>query len=159
MTTPEDLIITDIYELNKEAMGKCVYIIICRDTLLAASSKADLNWYLSSDDCPLIPILGDELLEMKIIHGYVLNPLELPYELPEKVKEKSIYMLMDANSEFEIYNYDTIEETTEWVEFNIEDQSIEIEDFALIVGEELTMSLHISSTGEQISPLIFKQGE
>ena len=151
-------VIENIYELNKRSCGKCSYVIIFDNNIVAATSKYDLNRYLEDKNCPLGPSLGDEILETKIIYGYILDASDLPYELPKEVKDKSIFMLMESphTQEIEVYEYESIKELTGWIEFNIEDQALDIDDFVAIVGEELQFSLNLSETGEHISPMIFK---
>jgi len=153
-----DDMIDSIYGLNKEASGKCAYVIISDNTIIATTSKYDLNRYLEDEDCILTPSLGDDILEAKIIYGYVLDPTDLPYELPKDVKNKTIFMLMESphSQEIEVSEYGSIKEVTEWVEFSIDDQAVEIDDFAIIVGEELHFCLNVSETGSHISPMIFK---
>jgi len=150
-------LVENIYNLNKELVGKNAYIIISDNSIIAATSKYDLNNYLEEDECVLTPDLGDELTEAKIIYGYVFDIEELPYELPKEIEDKSMFLLIDSTQQsIAVYECSSIEEATGWVEFHIEDEGLDIEDFALIVGEELSFNLTVTETGSHISPLIFK---
>lgn len=142
-----------VKELN-ERKNKCVYLLLVDDMIIGASWKSDIDKYLTSDDS-LITI-ENGLEDAQLIHGFVLDPEELPYELPLKLMEKrSVYLFMastDGGESIGVEEYSNMEEVAASIEkWMQEDEDSNIEDFAVVVAEEVSFALTVKEAGDSIS--------
>jgi hypothetical protein len=141
-----------VKELN-EKKDRCVYIVLVDDYMVGSSWKSDLEKYLISDDS--LVTADDGLEQAQLIHGFVLDPNELPYELPPELMEtRSIYLLMastDGGESVGVEEHDNIESLTASIErWMQEDEDASIDNFAVIVAEEMEFGISIRGTGSNI---------
>ncbi len=143
-------IMTTLPELN-DKKKHCVYIIAMGDVLVAATSKADLDKYLNSDESLLSPQM--DIDEVFLIYGFVMDIEELPFEISAKMlKDRSLWLfrLDDLNIIGE--PYESIAEIASTIENTLaEDGSLELEDFVVVLGEELEMALSVSNSGQYMN--------
>jgi len=152
-----DKLIQDVEGLNKES-GNVVYLLIMDDIMIASTRKSDINEHLASYK-RLVPeftstkpaarhiTTGD----IQLIHGIVLDPLELPMELPESFKSYDMWLIRSDKYikllgaiEYEIF--DSIKEIADEIETILnQDGSASIEDFAIIVGDELDLIIQVDT--------------
>jgi hypothetical protein len=157
-----DELIQDVEDLNKE-IGNVVYILIADDIMIGSTRKSDINEHLAMDksfvpEFILQPNPEHQTIEgIELIHGAVLNPLELPMELPKSFENYNIWLIKDDKSirligaiEYEMF--DIIEEVADSIESTLErDPSVQIEDFAIIVGNQIDLILQADTSVESIS--------
>jgi len=146
--------IQDIEDLNKE-VGKNVYILIVDDIMLASTRKSDINEALAEEKHLVSELMSKDrktISEINLIYGLLLDPLELPLELPQNLAEEyDIWVLKKDHSinlagsiEYEVC--DNIEEATCVIETCMEKQStLEIEDFAVLMATEVDLILQVES--------------
>jgi len=150
-------LIQDITDLNEE-IGKSVYILIVDDVMVASTRKSDINEFLADEKQLVIELmsLNDKskraVSDIYIIYGLLLNPLELPMELPpDLLEDYDVWMLKkDYSSDLagfiEFERCDDIEEVTHTIEEHMErEPHLEIEDFAVLMGAEVDLVLQIDS--------------
>lgn len=159
MTDPIwEKLIQDIEDLNGE-IGKSVYVLIVDDVMVASTRKSDINDFLGEDRQLVLELMSKDeknknknLSDMHIIYGLLLNPLELPMELPSDLLENyDVWMLkkdysinLTGSIEWEVC--DDIEEVTQTIEKCMEAEPLlEIEDFAILMGTEVDLVLQIES--------------
>lgn len=148
---PKPELFTTIKELN-ERINKCAYIVFAEGYMIGSAWKADLNKYLLSDGC--LATVENALQDVQLIYGFVLDPAELPYEIPPDIMEhRSIYLISNSPQDdevVEIEEHSNIVTLTESIESAVEEDDCHIDDFAVVVAEELEFSLAIGETGETI---------
>ena len=158
-----DRLIQDVEDLNKE-IGNVVYILIADDMMIGSTRKSDINEHLAIDKSfvseffMLKPNSEHQTIEgIELIHGAVLNPLELPVELPKSFKNYDIWLIKDDKGikllgaiEYEMFS--SIEEVTNSIELALEkDSSVQIEDFAIVVGDQIDLILQADTHVDSIS--------
>jgi len=82
----------------------------------------------------------------------VLNPLELPFEVPEELMEKrTLWLIVDeGDSQSFLEPFESVEDLTEAIEGYLANDEAYIEDFAVILAEDLDMCLKVGDTGKAI---------
>lgn len=142
--------ITSIDKLN-EKKDRCIYIAIVGDYMMCDTVKADMDKYLASDESMVSPLL--DVNDTTLLYGLVLDIEKLPYQIPEKVmKDKCLWLLCDKSGEVSYELHTTMAEVTEAIEYYLQkDNDVDITDFAVILGEELELSLSVSKSGSYIN--------
>lgn len=154
MTAPIwEKIIQDIEDLNEE-IGKSAYVLISDDIMIASTRKSDINEFLAEERQLVAELMSKQGTdkELYIMYGLVLNPLELPMELPsDLLQDYDVWVLKKDYSinltgavEFEVC--DDIEGAVRIIEKCMEDEPhLEIEDFAVLMGAEVDLVLQVES--------------
>lgn len=145
-----DDILISVKEINNK-QGSSLYIVYADGILAAASLKSDMDKFLESED-PLVTVHDDEAEEAILVHGLVLNPLELPFKVPEELMETRSIWLIQKMSEYVIDMdvYEHIEEVTEAVEKALKEDDVEIDDFAVVLAESMDFCLKVAKAGESL---------
>lgn len=139
--------ITDVDDVNKN-IGKNIYLLIIDEVLIASTRKADLNRYLG-DDKALIDIDNYDPEETLLLYGLVLNPVELPYELPKELQENDLWLIKNQSRGSLMglvvcEKCEDMADVTELIELEIKnDADLNIEDFAVVVGQRMDLVLQI----------------
>jgi len=144
-----DLLI-NVKQIN-EKYKSCVYLLYMDDMLVATSNKYEMDRFLEGEDT-LVTIHDDNLESATLIHGVVLNPLELPFEVPEELMEKrTLWLIVDeGDSQSFLEPFESVEDLTEAIEGYLANDEAYIEDFAVILAEDLDMCLKVGDTGKAI---------
>lgn len=151
-------LIQDIANLNEE-IGSSVYILIVDDVMVASTRKSDINEFLADEKQIVTELMSPNNKkssrapsDMYILYGLLLNPLELPSELPpDLLEDYDVWMLKKDYSTnlagyVELERCDDIEEVTHMIERHMEEEPhLEIEDFAVLMGSEVDLVLQIDS--------------
>lgn len=149
--TVSNSLIASLKEIN-EKVDKCIYVVKIDGVVTGSSWKSDLDKYLCSDECPIGP--HDDISEVTLIHGWVLNPLALPVKIPaSSLRDNRLWLFMnDVGNSVDMEPCNDIQEVTDTIEKALaSDEGISIDDFAVIMGEEMDLSLAVDGTGETIS--------
>jgi len=147
-----DLLVT-IKEIN-EKKDKCIYLINIDDITVGCSWKNDVDNYLLSNDCPIGP--HDDLDNVTLIHGWVLDPAALPVEIPDKtMKEtntRSLWLFIEEEPNcIKMDPLSDIDEVVDEIETYMEaDSNLSIDSFAVVVGDEVDIALCVAETGKTI---------
>ncbi len=147
---------SNIKDIN-EHINNNMYLLLQNGSITASTAKHHLNKYLCSDDCT-IELTDISYGDVKLIYGIVLDPMNLPFELSrEQINGRSIWLIIseDCHSEdVEVEEYDTLQLAITSIENFIEDgvHKYSIEDFAIVVGEEIELSIQIMQKGEALDP-------
>jgi hypothetical protein len=140
-----------VKELNQK-MNKQVYMLIVDNVLVAAGIENDMNKYLKWDDGLLMAEQGvDDLVQL--LFGFVLNPAELPYDIPSSFMEgKMIYVIeSDKRDRITVEACNTMPEATYLIETAMKcGEDLELDDFAVIVAKELDIVLAVGESGKYI---------
>jgi len=149
-------LITNVKEIN-EKQKSSIYVLYADDMLIAASYKTDMEKFLLSEDT-LLTIHDDNLKDANMIHGLVLDPSELPFEIPKDILADRYLWLFktEKGSDISADFYKSIEVLTSDIEeYMEEDDSLEITDFAVILAEDIDLGITVAKTGTclQISRL------
>lgn len=129
----------------KNYIGKNVYIVNSGEIFVASTTKREINnelKKLEADEIDSIIFSIDD--PNTIIYGIVLNPKELPYEIPEQFNKMTLYLLNEGfgGNILDCTPYNNLEDITAEIESMIEDD-FDIEDFAVILGKPIKASLQI----------------
>jgi hypothetical protein len=154
-----DDVILSVKQIN-EKIGEHLYILHMDDMLVATTTKAKMDAFLKGEDS-LVTIYDDNLPEVISIYGLVLDPKDLPFEIPDKImKERYLWLLKDEG-EFITYMapHKDIKNIASEIEYYLsgyeeEDKEVDIDDFAVILGMDIGLSLVFSDTG---SPTTLKE--
>jgi len=129
----------------KKHIGKNVYIVNTGELFVAATTKKEINEKLKDLEPSEIDTIIFAIDDPNImIYGLVLDPRELPYEVPDEFSEMQIYLLApDFGGDLvDCTPYKTMEELTEEIESMVED-AFNIEDFAVVIGRPIKPVLQI----------------
>ncbi|KKN45498.1 hypothetical protein LCGC14_0682470 [marine sediment metagenome] len=143
-------LVDTIKEIN-EKVDKCIYIVKINDIIIGSSWKNDLDKYLCSDECLIGP--HDDISTVILIYGWVLDPLALPVKIPaSSLQDNRLWLLMnDVGNSIIMEPCNDIQEVTDSIEKALDsDEGISIDDFAVIMGEEMDLALVVEKTGETI---------
>jgi len=132
----------------KKYIGKNVYIVNSGELFIASTTKKEINDELKNlrrDEMDTVIFSIDD--PNTVMYGIVLNPKELPYKIPNEFKEMSLYLLNEgfAGNAIDCTPYSDLEEITEEIENMINDD-FDIEDFAVILGKPINISLQITES-------------
>ena len=144
-------LVESLKEINKK-VDKCIYLVKIDGVIVGSTWKADLDKYLCSDECPLSP--QDDISDVILIYGWILDPLALPVEIPaSSLRDNQLWLLTnDVGNSVIMEPCNDIQEVTDAIEKAIDsNEGISIDDFAVIMGEEMELSLAIEGTGQTIS--------
>lgn len=150
--TVRDLLVT-IKEIN-EKKDKCIYLLNIGDITVGCSWKNDVDNYLLSKDCPIGP--HDDLENVTLVHGWVLDPAALPVEIPRStmIEDNSRSLWLFIEEEPGCINMDMLVDVNEVAEeiekYMAADSDLSIENFAVVVGDEMDLALCVSTTGKTI---------
>lgn len=145
-------VVMSVKELN-ERIGKTAYILILDDVLVAAGLEVDMNKYLKWEDGLLTPEQGlDDLGHL--LYGFVLDPAELPYDMSVKfMSDKAVYVIeSDERGRVRVEECLNTAEAAHHIEESIKkDDTLVIDDFAVVVAEEVDVAYVIGSNTSYIS--------
>jgi hypothetical protein len=145
--------ITTLSELN-EYIGRHVYLLMVDGEIYATTLRKEIDEFLRSEDSPMAPWDVDE---GGLIHGLILDPKSLPYEVPDDIKEDRAFYVFKSESstvwDIELETHDTLEEATRFIEYAIEDDSGMIidEDFAILLADEIEFVLASKESGKLVN--------
>jgi len=160
-----DKLIQDVEDLNKE-IGNIVYVLIMDDMMIGSTRKADINEHLSGHKTLVPEIVSTKSMNkrkavegIELIHGVILNPLELPVELPKALENYDMWLIKVDKSvqilgaiEYDVY--DDIKEVTDDIEMSLEDDNLlQIEDFAIIIGNNVNLVVQADTETKLINSL------
>ena len=140
-------LITTVDDINAN-IGKNAYILVIDEILIGSTRKSDLNKYLG-DDKALIDIDDYHPEGTVLLYGLILDPIELPYELPKELEGNDIWLIESQYSGalmglVECERYSDIESATEAIELKMKgDANLDIENFAVIAGQEMHLVFQI----------------
>ena len=143
----EAQMIYDIKDINDE-ISKNVYLLIVDDILVGSTRKSDINDYLA-DDSPIVSLDDYDENNTLFLYGLVLNIKELPYNLPKGLKANDIWLFQKIHRAglagmvtYEIVA--SMEEAANTIEQTITTESVEIDDFAIVIGLEMSLVIQVS---------------
>lgn len=140
----------DMKDLHTEGLKKNVYILLSDGQIRAATTKTDIEKHLASDEA--IVKFDGNADDTKLFYGLLMDPASLPYDIaPTYLANRKLYVLAESGRDVEIEEYDEIEEVTEAISdlMGINDD-LEITDFAVLLGSELSLVLAPGKSGESI---------
>jgi hypothetical protein len=142
----DDMLIS-IKQIN-EKRDNSVYILYADNMLVATSYKIDMDKFLGGEDS-LVNVYDENLEEAVLIHGVILNTLELPFEIPEDImRDRSLWLIKDEGKNMTLMEpYDNLVELTGAIETYLEEEKVDINDFAVILAKDIEMSLSVGETG------------
>lgn len=143
----ETLMIYNIKDINAE-VSKNVYLLVVDDILIGSTRKSDINEYLADEKSVLSPDDYDENNTL-LLYGLVLNVQELPYELPKELEDNEIWVFQKDQraGELGMVTYERVsnmEEATDTIERTIIAEDVEIDDFAIVIGQEMGLIIQVS---------------
>lgn len=147
-----DLLVT-VKEIN-EKKDKCIYLVNMDDITVGCPWKNDVDTYLLSNDCPIGP--HNDLDDVTLIHGWVLDPAALPVEIPHETMaeadSRSLWLLVEEHPDHIVMDaFSSVEEVVEEIErYMATDPDLSIDSFAVIIGDEIDLALCVSETGKTI---------
>jgi len=139
--------IYDIKDINDE-ISKNVYLLIVDDILVGSTKKSDINDHLA-DDRSILALEDYDENHTLFLYGLVLDIRELPYNLPEGLKDNYIWLFQKIHgaglpgmAKYEIVA--NMEEAANTIEQTITTESVEIDDFAILIGLEMSLIIQVS---------------
>lgn len=146
--------ITTIEELN-EKKNECVYVMHNDYMIIGTTQKYDMDRILDNQEESLITISDDDLDETLMIHGIVLDPAELPFEIPKDImKDNDIWLFIGGtpNQPITVDNIDNLEDLTLTIEDYIQSGYIDdITDVAVVLGTNVGIGLKVQQAGEKLT--------
>lgn len=154
----ENDLIKTIKDLNGY-INNNLYLLCADDSIIGSTNKVKINNYLCSSEC-LIDMDEAKSEDVKVIHGMVLNHLDLPLELPaDLIGQRSIWLFSsdDCHSlTVEVEEHNDLDSAISAIESLVDDSNYvnehNINDFALVVGEEIELSVQIMEAGKPMDP-------
>lgn len=150
-----DDILINVKQIN-ENIKSCLYLLYTQGTIAATSLKYEMDKFLVSEK-NFISIYDENLEEVILIHGLVLDPAELPYRIPDDaMSNTAVYrrlwlIVRESGDSVLMTPYDNIISITENIEGCIEaNVDTDITDVAVILGEEINLGLTVSKAGASI---------
>lgn len=146
-----DAVLTTVKQINEKQKG-CIYIIYANEALAASSQKYEMDRFLESADS-IIGVADDDLDDVVVIYGLVLNPMELPFEVSDEVmKGRHVWLIREEGRFYmTMESYDTIKDAAEAIEEAFDDGcEASIDDFAVVIAEELELCLNIAKVGSSL---------
>ena len=161
-----DKLMQDVEDLNKE-IGNVVYVLIMDEMMLGSTRKFDINEQLATHKKLVPEIISSKspmdrrkaIESLELIHGVVLNPLELPMDLSKSLETYELWLIKNDKSiqllgaiEYDIY--DDLKDVTNDIEISLEeDDSLQIEDFAVIIGSSVDLIIQVDNDLKSINAL------
>ena len=137
----------------KKHLGKMAYLLFYSDTMIGSTKITDINAYLIEEG--ILETFTDDPADVTLLYGLVLNPEELPMELPDDMPENyGLFAIKyDNYSTMEHEEVNDFEAAAEYIEWGIEtgDGLLDIEDFAVIFGINLAFTLQVMSASGAMS--------
>lgn len=145
----DDMLI-NVKQIN-EKRGSSLYVLYADNMIAATSHKYDMDKFLSGED-PLVSVHNDNLEEVALIHGVVLDPIELPFEIPKDImKVRNLWLIKDEGEAATLMEpYEDLDKLTDAIETYLEEEESSIEDFAVILAEDIDLSLAVSKAGTSL---------
>lgn len=147
-----DDMLKTVKEINKKFETKsCLYVIYAQDVAIATSYKADMDKFLQSDETN-VSLYDANLEEIILIHGLVLDPLVLPFEISSSLmKDRKLWLITETADITLMEPYADIVDLIDGIEYYLDqDPTMDIDDFAVLLAEELDLGLSVSKTGTSI---------
>ena len=157
--TQKDIVLTDVKEF-KSKIGHMIYVYVSDGGITASTRKSEINSFIESDEMLTEMISGLEVgglasMDILIVHGIVMDVKNLPVEMPEKLKDMKIFLFYKINPRYGVVDYDsfkTIEDVTDEIESILEEHPLLlIDDFAIIVGDNVTATIQIKEGVKSIT--------
>lgn len=151
-------LIEDMRELHIYGSKKNLYLLYSDGQIRASTAKIDIIKHLEDDDA--IVKYDEESDDTILLFGLLMDPTSLPYEIPPNLLTgRKLYLLVESGTEMEYEQYDEIEEVTDAIaELMQTNQDLEIEDFAVLLAQEIPIVLTPGKTGEPV-PIYQALGE
>jgi hypothetical protein len=145
----DDMLI-NVKQIN-EKHNSSLYVLYAENMMIATSYKADMDKFLGGEDS-LVSVHDDNLEEAVLIHGIVLNPIELPFEIPEDIMEgRNLWLMKDEKGCATLMEpYAGLNELTEAIETYLEEEEVDIDDFAIVLAEDIDLALAVSKAGTSL---------
>ena len=145
----DDMLIS-VKQIN-DKYASCLYVLYADDMVVATSYKVDMDKFLNGEDS-LVSMHDDHVEEAVMIHGVVLDPMKLPFEIPEDAMEnRNLWLIKDEGDTVTLMEpYDNLDELTAAIETYLEEEGADINDFAVMLAEDIVMSLAIGKTGTSL---------
>ena len=146
-----DEILTSIKQLNDKCKTS-LYLVYTQFEMAAISYKADMDKFLQSEN-GIVAACDDNLDNVVLIHGLVLDPTELPFEISDDLMEdRQLWLLLNESHDCILMDpYNDIPSITFAIENYLDSrEELGIADFAIILGEEIPMGLTVSKAGTYI---------
>lgn len=146
---------TDIITSIKRLNDKCrtsLYLIHTQFEIAATSQKYDMDKFLQSDN-NIVEACDDNLDNVTLLHGLVLDHTELPFDISEHLMEnRQLWLLVnEAPNCIIIDPYNDILSIINAIENYLDSRDkLGISDFAIILGEEIPVGLTVSKAGTHI---------
>lgn len=146
---------TDIITSIKRLNDKCrtsLYLIYTQFEIAAISQKYDMDKFLQSDN-NIVEACDDNLDNVTLIHGLVLDQTELPFDISDHIMEnRQLWLFVnEADNCIIIDPYDDILSVINAIENYLDSRpELGISDFAIILGEEIPVGLTVSKAGTHI---------
>lgn len=146
---------TDIITSIKRLNDKCrtsLYLIYTQFEIAAISQKYDMDKFLQSDN-NIVEACDDNLDNVTLIHGLVLDQTELPFDISDHIMEnRQLWLLVnEAPNCIIIDSYGDILSVINAIENYLDSRDeLGISDFAIILGEEIPVGLTVSKAGTHI---------
>jgi len=142
-----------VEELN-DKKGKCVYVLVADDQMISFTSKSDMDKHLSTTESIVSLYDAKDLIDATLLFGIVLDIKELPYEISKEIMEgRKIWVLCDATLDVSYESFETMEEATKFIASQLkvmDEDRAEITNFAVLVAEELGLSLRVEGSGKHM---------
>ena len=144
-------IITSIKRLNDKCRTS-LYLIYAQFEIAAIPQKYDMDKFLQSDNS-VVEACDDNLDNVTLIHGLILDQTELPFKISDHIMEnRQLWLLVnEAPNCIIIDSYDDIPSIVNAIENYLDSRDeLGISDFAIILGEEIPVGLTVSKAGTHI---------
>ena len=150
-------IIESVKELNKCGQKKNCYILLSDDQMAATEYKYKLNEYLANNETSIIsPYRSvDPGEETVILFGLVLDPTNIPFAIDKevfKIKNRSIWIISEDDYIYYTNYGSDISVIAENVETLINDCEIEIDNIAIVIAQELRLTITVAELGTNVLP-------
>lgn len=143
--------LTTVKQINDKEKSS-LYILYIQDTIVATTHKMDMDKFLQGD-ANVVSIYDEDIEQVILIHGLVLSNTELPFGIYRDImKGRQLWLFVNEFDGSTVMDpYPTIHTVTQAIEGYLEDQEeLEISDFAIVLGEEITLGLMVSKAGDQL---------
>lgn len=145
----DDMLIS-VKQIN-EKHGSSLYVLYAENMMIATSYKLGMDKFLNGEDS-LVSVHDDNLEEAALIHGIVLDPMELPFEIPKDIMEnRNLWLMKDEKGCATLMEpYEDLSDITDAIEIYLEEEAVDIKDFAVILAENIDLSLAVGKTGTSL---------
>jgi len=142
--------ITGLKDLNDKT-DRCMYIMLVGQYMIANTVKSDVDKYLASESSV---VSAEDMDDITLIYGVLLDPESLPYEIPEKaMKDQHLWLLIEEDFEIRHEVYADITHVILAIEDHIKkNEDLDIDNFAVLLGQELELALAVAAAGSYMNP-------